>query len=104
MAKYIDAVTAAEKISESLNIPLGDLVDIFAEIPTADVVEVDALIEQIIRRKSEVNDYWQNDVKRYIAMQGYPDIETATDNFLRGYNEAVEDMIAILERDKNDQT
>ena len=40
MARYIDAVTAAEIISEKLNIALDDLVDIFAEIPTADVVEV----------------------------------------------------------------
>lgn len=40
MARYIDAVKSAEIISEKLNIPLGDLVDIFAEIPTADVVEV----------------------------------------------------------------
>ena len=38
MARYIKAVECAEIISEKLNIPLGDLVDIFAEIPTADVV------------------------------------------------------------------
>lgn len=38
MARYIDAVSAAEIISEKLNIPLGDLVDVFAEIPTAEVV------------------------------------------------------------------
>lgn len=40
MARYIDAVKTADIISEKLNIPLGDLVDVFAEIPTADVVEV----------------------------------------------------------------
>lgn len=40
MARYIDAVKSADIISERLNIPLGDLVDIFADIPTADVVEV----------------------------------------------------------------
>lgn len=39
MPKYIDAVTTAEAISEKLGISLGDLVDIFAEIPSADVVE-----------------------------------------------------------------
>ena len=37
MARYIKAVECAEIISKKLNIPLGDLVDIFAEIPTADV-------------------------------------------------------------------
>ena len=40
MNKYIKATDAAEIISEKNKIPLGDLVDIFAEIPTADVVEV----------------------------------------------------------------
>lgn len=40
MSKYIDAVIAAEKISENHNIPLSELVDTFAEIPSADVVEV----------------------------------------------------------------
>lgn len=40
MARYIDAVKSAEAISEKLKIPLDDLVDVFAEIPTADVTEV----------------------------------------------------------------
>lgn len=40
MGKLIEAVKCAEIISEKLNIPLTDLVDVFAEIPTADVVEV----------------------------------------------------------------
>ena len=39
MSRYIDAVIAAEKISENHNIPLSELVDTFAEIPSADVVE-----------------------------------------------------------------
>lgn len=40
MSRYIDVVIAAEKISENHNIPLSELVDTFAEIPSADVVEV----------------------------------------------------------------
>lgn len=40
MPRYIEAVKSAEIISEKLNIPLGDLIDVFAEIPTADVAEV----------------------------------------------------------------
>lgn len=40
MGKLIEAVKCAEIISEKLNIPLADLVDVFAEIPTAEVVEV----------------------------------------------------------------
>ena len=40
MTKYIDAVTAAEKISQKHGIPLADLVDTLADIPAADVAEV----------------------------------------------------------------
>ena len=40
MARYIDAARTADIISEKFNIPLCDLVDVFAEIPTANVVEV----------------------------------------------------------------
>lgn len=40
MARYIKAVDCADVIRERFNIPLTDLVDVFAEIPTADVVEV----------------------------------------------------------------
>ena len=40
MSRYINAVIAAEKISEKHNIPFSDLVDTFVEIPSADVVEV----------------------------------------------------------------
>jgi hypothetical protein len=57
----------------------------------------DTVIERIIRKKAETSDYWQNDVKRYRAMQGYSDIEHEADNFLRGYNEAVDDVLALLD-------
>ena len=40
MSKYIRAVVAADAIAEKYGIPLGDLVDTFADIPAADVVEV----------------------------------------------------------------
>ena len=40
MSKYIRAVVAADAIAEKHGIPLGDLVDTFADIPAADVVEV----------------------------------------------------------------
>ena len=53
--------------------------------------------EQIIRKQSEVSDYWQKNVKQYRTMKGYSDIEHDVDNFLRGYNEAVEDILAILD-------
>ena len=40
MKKYIEAMACAEKISEAFGIPIGDLADVFADIPAADVVEV----------------------------------------------------------------
>ena len=40
MARYIDAVKTVEIISEKCGIDVSELVDIFAEIPTADVEPV----------------------------------------------------------------
>ena len=40
MSTYIRAVVAAMAIEEKYGIPLGDLVDTFADIPAADVAEV----------------------------------------------------------------
>ena len=40
MTKYIEAARAATIIAEKHGIPIADLVDTFAEIPAADVVEV----------------------------------------------------------------
>ena len=40
MSTYIRAVDAAKAIAEKYGIPLGNLVDTFADIPAADVVEV----------------------------------------------------------------
>lgn len=40
MAKYIRAVEAAEKVAGTFKVQMADLVDIFAEIPTADVAPV----------------------------------------------------------------
>lgn len=40
MVKYINDAEAAEKVAEATGIPLADLVDVFAEIPAADVAPV----------------------------------------------------------------
>lgn len=40
MTKYVKATAATDEISKKLNIPINRLVDIFAEIPRADVKEV----------------------------------------------------------------
>ena len=43
MSTYIRAVVAAKAIEEKYGIPLGDLVDTFADIPAADVAAVQGL-------------------------------------------------------------
>lgn len=40
MSRYIEAAGAAEKISEKYSIPLHELMDVFWDIPSADVKEV----------------------------------------------------------------
>ena len=40
MSTYIRAVVAAKAIADKYGIPLGDLVDTFADIPATDVAEV----------------------------------------------------------------
>lgn len=40
MSTYIRADVAAEVVAEKHGIPLGDLVDTFADIPTADVAPI----------------------------------------------------------------
>ena len=53
MARYIEAVKCAEIISERMGIPLGDLVDVFADIPSADVVPKSE-VEQWVRECEEL--------------------------------------------------
>ena len=48
-----------EKISEKFGIPLGDLVDVFAEIPAADVVPRAELAREIFEEIEYL--IWQND-------------------------------------------
>lgn len=86
-----------EPIAHGCYIVLEDMLMRILTTHTADVVEVRQITEKIIRKKSEIIEYWKNNVKQYRAMQGYCDIEHDTDNFLRGYNEAVEDVLAILD-------
>ena len=106
MAEYIDKqelLSLLEKKIKADNerqmaVIDNDFIDLVNDATViSDMVEVDDISEQIIRKKSQVSDYWQNDVKQYRAMQGYSDIEHDVDNFLRGYNEAVEDILDILD-------
>lgn len=58
MSTYIRAVVAAEAIADKHGIPLGDLVDTFADIPAADVAPV-------------VHGRWQSyESSRYVGVDG----------------------------------
>ena len=66
MARYIEAVKCAEIISEQMGIPLGDLVDVFSDIPSADVVpksEVEKIFEEIEEVLNELGYFDEIDFK-----------------------------------------
>lgn len=76
MARYIDAVICADTISEKLNIPLGDLVDVFAEVPTSDVVEV-------VRCKDCEHGHWNQETLfgRCVDFCDYTDLRINKEHF-----------------------
>lgn len=105
MAEYIDKLGLLSLLEKKIKadnerqmvVIDRDFIDLVNDATViSDMVEVD-IIEKIIRKKADVSNYWQNNVKQYRAMQGYSNIEHDVDNFLRGYNEAVEDILAILD-------
>ena len=105
MAEYIDKQELLSLLKKKIKadnerqmvVIDNDFIDLVNDATViSDMVEVD-IIEKIIRKKADVSNYWQNNVKQYRAMQGYSNIEHDVDNFLRGYNEAVEDILAILD-------
>ena len=70
MSTYIRAVVAAKAIADKYGIPLGDLVDTFADIPAADVAPVvhglwlcaDTDTEQLfLCNRCEKKEYWESD-------------------------------------------
>ena len=105
MAEYVDKQELLDLLEKKIKadnerrmaVVDRDFIDLVNDATViSDMVEVD-IIEKIIRKKADVSNYWQNNVKQYRAMQGYSNIEHDVDNFLRGYNEAVEDILAILD-------
>ena len=105
MAEYIDKLELLSLLEKKIKadnerrmaVVDRDFIDLVNDATViSDIVEVD-IIEKIIRKKADVSNYWQNNVKKYRAMQGYSNIEHDVDKFLRGYNEAVEDILAILD-------
>ena len=68
----------------------------FKETWFGDIIDVDDIREKVIQKREKVSDYWLNDLKRHQKTRGYEQFERDIDNFLRGYNEAVEDILYIL--------
>ena len=101
MAEYISRDDLLKviyaNVAKKHNERCSQLLEAILNAPPADVAPVEMITEKIIRKKAEIHDFWIKDVKQYRAMQGYSDIERDVDNFLRGYNEAVDDIIAILD-------
>ena len=106
MAEYVDKKELLDLLEKKIKadnerrmaVVDRDFIDLVNDATViSDMVEADDISEQLIRKEAEVSDYWQHNVKQYRAMQGYSNIEHDADNFLRGYNEAVEDMLAILD-------
>lgn len=54
MSRYIDADKTAEIVSERHGIPLSELADTFAEVPTADVKEANKFVEEHHRHHKPV--------------------------------------------------
>lgn len=75
MTKYVKAVECAEKISEKFGIPLGDLVDVFAEIPAADVApraEVEKIFDELMQKASLLVDRYNrlaDDANDYVRIR-----------------------------------
>lgn len=114
MSRYIDKQELLESLERKIKEDNGwrmatvdrDFIDLVNDATVVnELVDADETLERIFRKKMAVGNYWQNDVKQYRATQGYDDIEHDVENFLRGYNEAVNDIIAIVddlrEVDKN---
>ena len=90
MAEYIDKLELLSLLEKKIKadnerrmaVVDRDFIDLVNDATViSDIVEVD-IIEKIIRKKADVSNYWQNNVKKYRAMQGYSNIEHDVDNFL----------------------
>ena len=63
----------------------------------AEYIDTDLLSVKVIRKQCKTEDYLINDVKAYRGAKAYSEIEHAVDNFLRGYHEAMQDVLDIID-------
>lgn len=87
-------LNASDDASDHFMILDGVTSDMF---PRTEKDTIDELTERIIRKKAEQTEYWKDFLYRFRGMKSYSDVEHEVNNFLRGYNEAVDDTIAIME-------
>lgn len=64
----------------------------------AEYIELSAQEKSVLTKQEEEKQYWFDWLKQFRATKEYPIKETAVDNFLRGYGEAVQYMLSVNEQ------
>ena len=64
----------------------------------AEYIKLSELEKAVFVKQEEEKQYWFDWLKQFRATKEYPIKETAVDNFLRGYGEAVLHMLSVNEQ------
>ncbi|MBQ3543534.1 MAG: hypothetical protein IJA34_00855 [Lachnospiraceae bacterium] len=64
----------------------------------AEYIELSAQEKSVLTKQEEEKQYWFDWLKQLRTTKEYPIKETAVDNFLRGYGEAVQYMLSVNEQ------
>lgn len=64
----------------------------------AEYIKLSELEKAVFVKQEEEKQYWFDWLKQFRATKEYPIKETAVDNFLRGYGEAVQHMLSVNEQ------
>lgn len=64
----------------------------------AEYIKLSEQEKAVLTKQEEEKQYWFNWLKQFRATKEYPIKETAVDNFLRGYGEAVQHMLSVNEQ------
>lgn len=61
----------------------------------AEYIKLSELEKAVLTKQEEEKQYWFDWLKQFRATKEYPIKETAVDNFLRGYGEAVQYILSV---------
>ena len=64
----------------------------------AEYIKLSEFEKAVFVKQEEEKRYWFDWLKQFRATKEYPIKETAVDNFLRGYGEAVQHMLSVNEK------